>query len=273
MEELQRQNDIMREQIDDHLLGIETKQATIHTLVDGTREEFENMSKWVQASLAYDIAMTEETRAGEAAARGLAGQWQNVRDQIASAKKELAGEQERINLLPLTKEYTAEDRAKALEDAKKAYDNTVQEIFNDASNKFGKNTSSSGVAATGAGMLFRNAGGKISGTGSRDSVSAMLTPGEFVVRKAMVNKYGMPMFNSINQGSFAMPKYNMGPATSGNVNVKTETSSNIVAPMYNNYSVNVSVSNTNASADEIANRTIMKIKQMNNMQIRGGRGY
>ena len=116
-------------------------------------------------------------------------------------------------------------------------------------------------------------GGKISGTGSRDSVSARLTPGEFVVRKAMVGKYGVPMLNSINQGSFSMPRYNAGRERPTNVTSKTQNNTNLVAPMYNNYSVNVSVSNTASSADEIANRTIMKIKQMQEMQIRGSRGY
>ena len=116
-------------------------------------------------------------------------------------------------------------------------------------------------------------GGTVFGSGSRDSIAAMLTPGEFVVRKAMVDKYGVPMLNALNQGSFGMPRYNVGQPTSGDVTVKSQNTSNIMAPMYNNYSVNVSVSNANASADEIANRTIMKIKQMQDMQIRSNRGY
>lgn len=116
-------------------------------------------------------------------------------------------------------------------------------------------------------------GGSVLGSGSRDSIAAMLTPGEFVVRKAMVDKYGVPMLNALNQGSFGMPRYNVGQPTTGNVTVKSQNTSNIMAPMYNNYSVNVSVSNANASADEIANRTITKIKQMQDMQIRSGRGY
>ena len=116
-------------------------------------------------------------------------------------------------------------------------------------------------------------GGSVFGSGARDSVAAMLTPGEFVIRKAMVDKYGMPMFNKINQGSFAMPRYNADTSSAGNVKVNNQNTSNVVAPMYNNYSVNVSVSNTNASADEIATKAIMKIRQMNDMQIRGGRGY
>lgn len=130
------------------------------------------------------------------------------------------------------------------------------------------------VGAFAGGMISKyQSGGGVSGSGGRDSVPAVLAPGEFVVRRSMVDKYGMPMFNAINQGSFSMPRYSMGQSTAGNVSVKTENTSNIVAPMYNNYSVNVSVSNTNASADEIANRTIAKIQQMQNMQIRSSRGY
>ena len=116
-------------------------------------------------------------------------------------------------------------------------------------------------------------GGKVFGRGGMDSVNALLTPGEFVVRRAMVDKYGIPMLNALNQGAFGMPRYNVGQQQTGSVTVKSQNTSNIVAPMYNNYSVNVSVSNTNASADEIANRTLMKIKQMQDTQIRSGRGY
>ena len=124
-----------------------------------------------------------------------------------------------------------------------------------------------------AGGLMKYATGGVAGDGSRDSVSAMLTPGEFVVRKAMVDKYGIPMLNKINQGSFFMPKFNTGKATPSTVSSGTTTNASINAPMYNNYSVNVSVSNSGASADEIANKTLTKIKQLQNTQIRSGRGF
>jgi len=114
--------------------------------------------------------------------------------------------------------------------------------------------------------------GGVAGNGSRDSVSARLTPGEFVIRKSMVDKYGMPMLSSINQGSFSMPKYSM-PKSEGMTKMESNNSTNISAPMYNSYSVGVNVSNAGASADEIANITIAKIKQMQGTQIRSGRGY
>jgi len=111
------------------------------------------------------------------------------------------------------------------------------------------------------------------GNGSRDSIPAMLSPGEFVVRKAMVDKYGSPMFDAINQGSFSMPTYDTSRSTPSDIKINSTNSTNISAPMYNSYSVGVNVSNTNASADEIANITIAKIKQMQGTQIRSGRGY
>jgi TP901 family phage tail tape measure protein len=122
------------------------------------------------------------------------------------------------------------------------------------------------------GLMKYSSGGNVYGDGSRDSVSSMLTPGEFVVRKAMVNKYGIPMLSAINQGSFSMPKYSM-PKSQGMAKIESNNSTNISAPMYNSYSVGVNVSNAGASADEIANITIAKIKQMQNTQIRSGRGY
>lgn len=45
-------------------------------------------------------------------------------------------------------------------------------------------------------------GNLVPGTGGMDSVSASLTPGEFVIRRAMVEKYGLPMLQEINAGSF-----------------------------------------------------------------------
>jgi hypothetical protein len=44
-------------------------------------------------------------------------------------------------------------------------------------------------------------GGYIPGTGNRDTVPAMLMPGEFVARKAAVNKYGAGLFQALNAGT------------------------------------------------------------------------
>lgn len=123
------------------------------------------------------------------------------------------------------------------------------------------------------GLIPYSDGGKVFGDGSRDSVRAMLTPGEFVIRKTMVDKYGIPMMSAINQGALALPKYNTSQTSPGKISNKTQNASNVLAPMYNNYSVNVSVSGTNASADEIAHKVMAKIKNMDSANIRRVNGY
>lgn len=120
----------------------------------------------------------------------------------------------------------------------------------------------------------RGMGGSIFGNGTRDSIPAILAPGEFVIRKAMVDKYGIPMMESLNQGSFAMPRYNVGEQVGGEVAVVSNNmTSNINAPVYNTYDMKFSINGANQSADEIANKVMFKMKQLQNHQIRGNRGY
>ena len=105
-----------------------------------------------------------------------------------------------------------------------------------------------------------------------DSVPAMLTPGEFVMRKSAVNKYGSAMFEKMNMGAFSMPKYNVrGPQATA---VKAQPNvSTISAPVYNTYSINVPVTQPGASADEIANKVMTKIRNVDNSSIRRINGY
>jgi TP901 family phage tail tape measure protein len=68
------------------------------------------------------------------------------------------------------------------------------------------------ASGIGAGLARRNAGGKIHafasgglvpGTGNRDTVPAMLSPGEFVVRKSSVNKIGADRLAAMNENRYA----------------------------------------------------------------------
>ena len=52
-----------------------------------------------------------------------------------------------------------------------------------------------------AGVLQRNSGGGVPGSGNTDTVPAMLTPGEFVMRKSAVQKYGLGFMRAINNSS------------------------------------------------------------------------
>jgi TP901 family phage tail tape measure protein len=125
-----------------------------------------------------------------------------------------------------------------------------------------------------------NLGGQVSGTGMTDKVPAMLTPGEFVVRKNAAQAF-LPVLQSINSGLFPSvggmnldsPRYNVPANNITNVPVSQSiTNSSNASTMYNNsYSINVNVSGSNSSADEIANVVMGKIARSNSGSIRGSR--
>ena len=60
------------------------------------------------------------------------------------------------------------------------------------------------------GVIYRNEGGTIFQPKGTDTVPAMLTPGEFVVRKSAVDKVGVGTLNAINQGQ-PLYRANGGP--------------------------------------------------------------
>ena len=62
-----------------------------------------------------------------------------------------------------------------------------------------------GAAGANPGALGFNAGGNVPGTGNTDTVPAMLTPGEFVMSKSAVAKYGVGFMRSINNGHKGAP--------------------------------------------------------------------
>jgi hypothetical protein len=95
-------------------------------------------------------------------------------------------------------------------------------------------------------MLYRGLGGIAQSMGT-DSVPALLTPGEFVIKRSAVKKYGIDNLKAINSGS--------SPADSSSV-----------------YNYNVTINaGSNASADDIARTVMTKIKQVESQRVRGNR--
>ncbi len=86
-------------------------------------------------------------------------------------------------------------------------------------------------------------GGFAKGT---DTVPAMLTPGEFVVKKYAVDSFGIDNLKAINNGTFS----------GGSV--------------YNSYEVNLNVK-SDANPDQIARVVMTQIKQIDSQRIRGNR--
>jgi hypothetical protein len=122
------------------------------------------------------------------------------------------------------------------------------------------------------GLVPYMSGGGIFKPKGTDTVPAMLTPGEFVVRKNIADQYGQ-MLESLNNGkytSFDTPTY-----SSMNNNVKvgvgaTGSSANNSSKVYN-YNVGISVNNTNAGADDIAKAVMSEIKYIDSQRLRGQR--
>ena len=119
---------------------------------------------------------------------------------------------------------------------------------------------------------YMNKGGIFKPKGT-DTIPAMLTPGEFVVRKSVVDQYG-PLLEFLNNGtykSFEAPTYsNM---SNSSVKVGTGATGSLAdnsSKVYN-YNVGISVNNTNADADDIAKAVMSEIKYIDSQRLRGQR--
>jgi hypothetical protein len=163
--------------------------------------------------------------------------------------------------------------------------------------------------AMGGKMKKYAAGAFVPGTGITDSVPALLTPGEFVVRKSVAQAYG-PMLQALNSQVYPeMNKFAMG-GFAGDVGSMSRMASSKMFPSFKavarsrsfptmsgrtqsinvgsnagtaaraaggdalnveyNYNVNVNAQ-TNASSDAIANAVVYKFRRMEARQVRGTR--
>ena len=235
----------------------------------------------------------ELSLAQEAAASLVGKQWENILGLILEANRALA-DQKKLSTDKAARPAKNAEEAKANIDAAKAISDAANTKYKNTIDKINKMmviatpapakvestpaVTTPVVAAVptvaqiagAAGMMMATGG--VVGAGGRDSVASMLTPGEFVMRKASVEKYGMPMLSKMNMGSFEMPRYNTQKM--GTTTIKpTSNTANINAPVYNTYSINVPVTQPNASANDIANIVITKIKNVDNSSIRRINGY
>jgi hypothetical protein len=108
-----------------------------------------------------------------------------------------------------------------------------------------------------------------------DTVPAMLTPGEFVIRRPIVRKFGQKFFEQINNGM--IPSFN-NPSFSGmNSNFDANsTPVNIVSPSTSNnssvYNYNLSVNVSSISDPNAIAQTVMgQIRRVESQRIRSNR--
>ena len=137
--------------------------------------------------------------------------------------------------------------------------------------------------------LRMNYGSTVPGIGMTDKVPAMLTPGEFVIRKSVADK-NRPFLDALNSQVFpgvggsksvptnnfldgiGSPRYAIPESSISDIPVNSPNVVSTSSPMYNStYNVNVNVSGTNASPDDIANVVMAKLSQQNRGNLRSSR--
>ena len=116
-----------------------------------------------------------------------------------------------------------------------------------------------------AGNYIQKAGGGLiygPGTSTSDSIPAMLSRGEYVVRASAVNAMGVGALNQINrmaEGGYAGPRFNVPSAAfNGTMNgVSTNSNNN------NIYNIDISLNGTSVTADDVVRRFKQELALVN----------
>jgi TP901 family phage tail tape measure protein len=223
------------------------------------------------------LDQSEMTDAQKNSVAGLADEWHNVAEQIKLARDIAKTGRDDLGAMPKHDVANGETAAAFQKkvsawQTKLAEINATEQAAIAAAQSSGMNSLNNVLNKYSGGKIMKYGAGSVVGSGGMDSVSAMLTPGEYVMRKASVDKYGTAMLDKMNMGAFSMPRYNVKGGQTAAIKGSHNVSS-ISAPVYNTYSINVPVTQPGASADEIANKVMTKIKSTDNASIRRINGY
>jgi len=101
-----------------------------------------------------------------------------------------------------------------------------------------------------------------------DTVSAMLTPGEFVMNKRASQEFG-PLLSMLNESKYPSMIGNRGSAQIPVNNISTSMNNNSTA-VYN-YSLGFNINGNNSNANDIARAVMKEIKNVDSQRIRGQR--
>lgn len=85
----------------------------------------------------------------------------------------------------------------------------AQKLAEQIFGSFGKGGGGGGIGGFIGGLLKFSTGGPVPGTGNRDTVPAMLTPGEYVIRRDVARRIGYRMLDAINGGGW-VPSVSIG---------------------------------------------------------------
>ena len=182
--------------------------------------------------------------------------------------------------------YSSAGIAKLLSDYNTAYDKAANAATPSDSNRLipiakekymalHNKLKANGFATGGIVKSYMSAGGYARGS---DTVPAMLTPGEFVVRRPMVNKYGTELFDMINSGSLPNIKNMRSPSFSSSMpsvsvnqaSVPSRQSAPSSSNSVYNYSLSVNVA-SQSDPNTIAQTVMNQLTMVDSQRIRGNR--
>ena len=194
------------------LAGLDPKDVRFNEIVEqlgGFRQIGKVIPLLKQYAVAQNALSVANNSAGstakdaEQAQQSLAVQFQKVREQFDALIRKFAGS-DTFQGLAKTVIKLAESFLKFSE----SLERVLPLLTSIAAIKIGQNLAP-GVASLLGGGTRKNAGGKVlgfnsggfvPGSGNRDTVPAMLTPGEFVIRKGSVQKLGAENLARMNEG-------------------------------------------------------------------------
>jgi hypothetical protein len=258
---------------------LDTLQKQLQTEKDNVRVNgitYKQLNQQIQSQAAiynYTKALIKQNNKQAQTVAQLANLWSSVTNRIADANANARNMYSSIKRARdvMAQNYTidADSNLTPAEQAAAAAANADTWMAQELSKvDAARNAEATAALNEGRSAMRMATGGLVGGPGARDSVIRQLSPGEFVVRKAMVDKYGQPMLEALNTGS--LPRYNIQGGTSMKA---SPNGANASAPVYNTYSVNVNVPNANINADEVANKVLYKIKSIESNSVRGYRGF
>jgi hypothetical protein len=228
----ENQVELRQEQINDLVLTNTLLQGALDKELSNVKVLGETRGEWVKINA--EIAAYEAARKAAAGSKdfeGLFGAIDGARADLPNTTTTLDKFAQKTPA-----QIIAENAARALQEQKDREAAELQRIRDQYFADLG------GYSSGGMVPKYFAAGGYSRGT---DTVPAMLTPGEFVMSKYAVDKYGVENMKSINSGS-------------------------AIGDSVYNYNLNLNVK-SDANPDEIARAVMVQIKSVDAQRIRGTR--
>ena len=170
-------------------LATEVKEGD--TVVIALAEGVRTASAGIKAAGELAIQVTEEQKTAAE---------ENQRKQLefmGSIEQKLIAYRERIDELPKQITLSTDEAVSNIEELEREFDSLVAKMERGVEIKVSTTSKLGGLVAAAQGLAAQT-GGRLTGYGGGDKIRALLEPGEWVIRKEAVKKYGNAMFAALN---------------------------------------------------------------------------